>query len=232
MPTPHPVSSFDFCFRRVVKFLGVSDPNYPEGTQVMATSPYTLDQIRKQICQSDVETCTLIASVEDNPYRNQFFTETPTTINAGARIPAYVGVHGGVEVFLNAAFVPGRLAQSFEHLQRVADKYAISALMVPAKSQRLYWIENGRLQLAVAATGRVYVPTIPIPDDTAGTPVLATPKALQWAPIAHAIMTLRPVGSDSGHRNDWGNIWAGYAQMILSGHNSLPEPERMQRIAA
>lgn len=234
--TAPPVSSYTFCFRRVARFLGVADPNSAEGDDVMSSAPYTKDQIKKQICQSDVEICALIASVEEHPYRNKFFTEMPEDLANGARIPGYIGVHGGVWVNSIGAggggtWERGRLAQSFEHLLRTRDKYAVATSNVPASSVKLYWIENGMLQLVAGAAGRVYVPTIPTPDDTHATPTLATPKVYQWGIVGHTLATLRPVGAESGHRNEWANIWAAYTQMILSGKASLPEPERLQRIA-
>lgn len=226
-PTPHPVSVYAFCFRRVNRYLGSADVvASAEGDAVLSSSPYTLDLLKKQICQSDVEVCSLIASVDDHPYRNKFFTETPDAIASGARIPGYIGVHGGVEIQIASVWYPGKLAQNLEHLNRAKDKYAINTALIPASSLKLYWIDNGKLHFVASGTsGRVYTPTIPIADDTAGTPTLATPKALQFALIAHALSMLAPLGSDSNHRAYWGQIWSGYVSMILSGKESIPEPE-------
>lgn len=232
--TSHPAANYQFCFRRVVKFIGAADPNSPEGDAVMAPSPYTPQMIKSQICQSDVEIAALMCSVEGDPYRNKFFTETPDAQASGTRIIGFIGVHGGVEVRRNSddPWKPGSLAQSLPHLQRLRDKRRINPNLLLRSSNYVYWIDNGKLELVGAAEGRVYVPTIPIPDDTANTPVLSTPRARQNAVIAHSIMTLNPVGADTGHRTNWANIFGTYVQMIISGNPSLPDPEQMERVGS
>lgn len=216
-------------FRRANKFLGVSDQNSPEGDAVASTAPYTLDTIRKQIVQSDVEMCALIASVEDHPYRNQFFTEAPDAIADGVRIPAYIGIHGGVEVETgvgSAIYKRGRLASSYDHFLRTKENFTFYG-----SPYDLYYIDNGRLLIASGQRGRVYVPTIPLADDTVALPVLSTPKTYQNGVLGHVIATLRPVGANADHRTSWERIWAGYVQMVNNREASLPSPERMQRIA-
>jgi hypothetical protein len=225
-------ANYDFLIKQLTKFLGAADPNYPDGSVVNPNSPYTLQQLRSQLVQSDVEVQALIASVEDHPYRNSFFTTDPVEVGDASRIPGYIGVHGGVEVQVvpEGKWATGSLAQSLEHLQRVQDKLAIGADRIPNSSKKLYFIHNGKLHY-LAANARVELPTITAGDDTQDSPELYTPRTLQFAPLAHAITLLRPVGYDQQHRIDWQNVWGAYVQMIMAGASSLPEPERMQRVA-
>ena len=226
--TAHPKSEYQFCFRRIAKFLGVASPNSTEGDAVIATSPYTADLIKKQICQSDTEICALIASVADHPFRAEYFSEEPDAVPDGARIPSYIGVHGGVWVETGSGeFTPGRLAQSLDHLNRV--KFNSHTY---GNHPDLYFIDNGVLHLASAPSGKVFVPTIPIADADLPTPELFSPKVYAMGIVAHAISNLRVVGADETHRNNWTGIWSAYMQMILSGKGSLPEPERLQRISS
>lgn len=226
--TAHPKSSYQFCFRRTAKFLGIASPNSPEGDLLIATSPYTADMLKKQLCQADTEICALIASVTDHPFRGEYFTEQPDPIADGARIPGYIGVHGGVFVESSPnQFTSGRLAQSLDHLNRVKFQS-----YVYGNSPDLYFIDNGVIHLAAAARAKIFVPTIPIADEGLPSPEFFSPKVYQMGLVAHAIANLRVVGADAQHRNDWTGIWSAYMQMILSGTGSLPEPERLQRISS
>lgn len=293
---PHPKTDYEFCFRRVVKFLGAAAPLSAEGATVNTNSPYTLDQIRKGICQADVEIIGLIVSQEDHPFRNEYFTEKPSPVSDGGRVPAFIGQHGGVQVenqqtwvsitngspsvatepetadqkhigstmivhdpvsgvtrvqgrIINAengdlftldtnasatvsnqrgtVYSTGRLAQSYAHLEKVKQNFAFYNA-----PEDLYFIENGVVHTASGKRALVFAPTIPVPNDEAETPALASPKVYALAVVAHTLMNLRPVGADTAHRNDWAGIFSAYAQMILSGTGSLPEPERLQRISS
>ena len=231
MAAIHDPASYDFVLKRVIRWLGIADPNYPEGNVVAPTAPYTTAMIRQQIIQSDLEVAALIASVEEHPYRNTYFTAAAVSVAAGEKIPGYIGVHGKVLVTIDAADVPGKLANSLEHLQRVKDKYAIGATLIPASSKALYWIDNGVVHLVAATAFKIELPRLPfdlddVPDE------LLTPQIMANAVVAHAVFTAMPVGSDAAHRTRWQNIWSGYAQIIMGGGYSLPEPERMQRIAS
>jgi hypothetical protein len=230
---PPLVANYAYLFRRLTKFAGVADPNDPEGNAVAPNAPFTLQMLRSQLVQSDYEVSALVASVESQPYRNTYFTAEAVEVAAGGKINAYIGVHGGVEVQVeqNGAWSDGKLAQSLEHLQRNQDKLAIGPNRIPASSKKLYFIDNGELHY-LATNGRITLPTIPIGDDAAETPVLYSPRQLQNSVLAHSLTILRPVGVDSAHRLDWQSIWAAYVQMITDGAYSLPEPERVQRIAS
>ncbi len=96
--TAPPLASYEYCFRRLVKFLGIAAPNDPTGDTIISTAPYTADMIKKQICQSDYEVQALIASVENQTYRPTYFTELPVVVPHGEKINGYIGIHGGVKV--------------------------------------------------------------------------------------------------------------------------------------
>jgi hypothetical protein len=228
--TPPLTADYDLLIRRLTVFLGAADPNYPEGDTVNPNSPYTKAMLQNQLIQSDYEICALIASVEANPYRNTFFTKDPVVVDSGARIPGYIGVHGGVEVSpAGGRWQRGLLAQSLEHLLRVQDKITIGSNRAPASSLRLYFIDNGALHYC-GTTARITLPTIPIASIAGNaTPQFGTPRNYQNAVLAHAMTMTRPVGSDAGHRGNWQDIWGSYVQMIADGATSLPEPERLQR---
>jgi hypothetical protein len=227
--TAPPTADYSFIFRRVAKFLGIANPNDPEGDTVLETAPYTQDMVKQQIIQSEYEVNCLIASVEGHPYRNQFFTQEPDPLANGSTIPGYIGIHGGVKVetskFSNV-FEPGRLAGSFDQMQRVRNNFKFYG-----EPYDLYFIDNGVIHLGASNRAKVYVPTIPVADSSQNAPPLATPKLYANGVIGHAVMTLRIVGSDAQHRLDWANIWAGYVQLIMDKKASLPPPEQMQRIA-
>lgn len=228
--TPHPRADYAFLFRRIATFLGIADPNSPEGDQIQDGAPFTGSMVKNQIVQSDVETCSLIASVENHSFRSAFFTEDPDPIADGARVPAFIGTHGGVLIETGTAsgvYDKGRLAGSFDALRRVRSSFAFYG-----SPYDLYFIDNDTLHTAGGQRGKVLVPTIPIADATVETPELSTPRAYQNGVIGHAIATLRPVGANAQHRMDWERIWSGYVSMILSNEASLPDPEKMQRIAA
>lgn len=223
-------ADYNFVLKRVIRWLGIADPNYPEGNVVAPTAPYTVSMIRQQILQSDLEVAALIASTEDHPYRNTYFTAAADSFTDGEKITGYIGVHGKVTVTISATDVPGRLANSLEHIQRVKDKYAIGANRIPASSKALYWIHNGVVHLVAATAIKIELPRLPVDfDDVPDT--LLTPQVMANAVVGHAVFTAMPVGADVNHRSRWQAIWAGYAQIISGGGYSLPEPERMQRIA-
>lgn len=225
--TPHPKADYDELFAECAKFLGIAAN--PEGTAILPTAPYTSFFVKKRIVRADIEIITLICSVQDHPYRGQFISEEPDPINDDALIPAYMGIHAGVRILSGDTFVVGDLATDFDHLRRVRD-----FPNVYGQHLNLYWIENGRIQLAdQTTTAKVYVPTIPVENVTEVTvPTLYSPKAYQNGLLGNVIGHMRIVGSDSSHRNDWFSIWQMYSRMILGKELSLPAPERLQRIAS
>ncbi len=236
MPTTHAKLDYQFALRRVIKWLGAGDDNYPEGTTVNANSLYTQTMIRQQIIQSDLEVAALAAASPDNPYRNEYFTDDPVTVADGEKIVGYVGVHGNAQVRdpegVQEDVWPAKLATSFDHIERIRDKAAIGATLVPESSLLVYFIHNGIVHLA----NRAYVLEIELPklpfDLADETPALLSPQLYANAVIAHAVFTSLPLGADNGHRTQWSNIWAAYAQMIAGGAFSLPEPERLERVAS
>lgn len=236
MPTTHDKLDYQFALRRVIKWLGAGDDNYPEGTTVNPNSLYTQTMIRQQIIQSDLEVAALTASSSDNPYRNEYFTAAPITVDDGEKIVGYVGVHGNVKVRDPEGAVddvwPAKLATSFDHIERIRDKAAISPTLVPESSLLVYFIHNGVVHLANQAyTLEIELPELPF-DLADETPELLSPQLYANAVIAHAVFTSLPLGADNGHRTQWAHIWAAYAQMIAGGAFSLPEPERLERVAS
>lgn len=230
MPTPTAdLANYQFIFRRVVKFAGIADPNSPEGDSIIPTAPYTADMVKKQIVQADYEVCALIASVENHTFRNKFFTEAMDPIADGARIPGYIGIHGGVYVETGPAtdvYKKGRLAGSYNHLDIIKNNF------IPYGSPYdLYFIDNGCIHTAGGQRAKVDIPKIPLANEADPTPTLGTPRAYQNAVIGQVFMSMRPVGANVQHRMDWEKIWTGYVQMILGDEASLPEPEQMQRIS-
>ena len=235
---PIPTANFTEVFRFLTKFLGVADPNYPEGDEVIRTSPYTKKFLQKRLVQADLEVCLLISSIEDHPYRNQFFVGEPAVINANTRIPAYLGVHGGVKIRTSLSETPevwvdGDLAQSFNALKMARLKTKVNKARW-GEHRELYWIENGVIKLIRSdLAAKVYVPTIPVQDvETAESLELYTPVFYQTAPLAKCLAQLRMSNSDATHRNDWMAIWGDYEQRIYGKALNLPEPERLQRLAA
>jgi hypothetical protein len=55
--TPPPIASYAMIYKRSVKWLGIADPNHPEGDTIAPNAPYTDQMVKTQICQSDHETC-------------------------------------------------------------------------------------------------------------------------------------------------------------------------------
>lgn len=250
---PVETAEYSFIFRRLAKFLGVAHPNSAEGDALVDHALYTEDFLEDQIEQSDKEVCLLIASIEDHPYRNTFFPETnqPVEVEAGKRIPAYEGVHGGIDIRYTVLDdsdepvqyeKPGELAQNFAHLLRTREKSENYPHLVTASAKRLYWIENGVLELAdTTFVGLVTLPILnlgafaavgegEIPADAA--PTLFTPKSLQNALLAHAMATLIPMGGDSALINAWSNVWLKAEQMIKGKNLNIPDPEHLQRLGA
>lgn len=236
MSVIHAVADYQFVLRRVIRWLGIADPNYPEGTNIATTAPYTITMIRQQIIQSDLEVAALIAGTEDHPFKNDYFTAPADTFTDGAKITGYIGVHGKVTVLVLDTVkdleieYPAELASSYEHLLRVKRKFLSDPTSIPETSKRLYWIENGRIFLVAATSVTIELPRLTF-NLASSPPTLLTPQVMANAVIGHAIFTSLPVGSDESHREKWQRIWAGYAQIIAGGGYSLPEPERMQRIA-
>ncbi len=250
MPTlPVKRADFDFIFRRLVKFLGIAHPNSTEGDQIASGSLYTKDLLTKQIIQSDREVCLLIASVEDHPYRNTFFPDAvpPVEVEAGKRIPAYEGVHGGIRIQFyekveNVQKVVeenGRLAQSFDHLQRTRRKLEKFPHLVTDSAKLLYWVENGKIEIAKKdALALIYLPILNfdglsanVEGESSVVPSLFTPGSCQNAVLAHSISTLIPVGADADHRRQWSNVWLTAEQMIVGKSLNIPDPEQLQRLA-
>lgn len=236
MPTTHAKLDYQFALRRVIKWLGAGDDNYPEGTTVNPNSLYTQTMIRQQIIQSDLEVAALTASSADHPYRNEYFTGSAVSVADSEKIVGYVGVHGNAQVRDPEGAVddvwPAKLANSYDHIERIRDKAAISPSLVPASSLLLFFIHNGVVHLANRDyTLEIELPVLPF-DLSDETPALLSPQLYANAVIAHAVFTSLPLGADNGHRTQWANIWAAYAQMIAGGAFSLPEPERLERIAS
>jgi len=226
--TAHPACDYSILFAEAASFLGIAAN--PESTQILSTAPYTPFFLKKRIVQADIEIITLICSVQDHPYRGQFISEEPDPIGHDEVIPAYMGVHAGVRILAGDIFLVGDLATDFDHFRRVRDFPAVYG-----QHPNLYWIENGRIQLIDESSGqaKVYVPTIPVEDVTPeDDPTLYSPRAYQNGLLGNVLGNMRKVGSDSAHRNDWFSIWQGYRQMIMGKALSLPEPERLQRIAS
>lgn len=231
MSAIHPVANYTFIFRRVVRWLGIADANYPEGDEIASTAPYTETMIRQQIIQSDLEVAALVASSADHPFRNDYFTAAAESFTDGAKITGYIGVHGKILVTVGGTDYPGELASSYEHILRVKRKYALDDTNgIPESSKRLYWIENGCVYLVAATAFKIELPRL-AHNLASDPPTLLTAQVLANAVIGHAVFTSLPVGADETHRMKWQAIWAGYAQIIAGGGYSLPEPERMQRIA-
>lgn len=235
-----PQSIFSDVFADLTKFLGVWDSNYPEGGEVRANSPYTKKFLQKRLVQADLEVCLLICSIEDHPYRNQFFTQEPTAINANSRIPAFLGVHGGIKIRTTLegqtpeVWKDGDLAQSFDALKTARLKAKINKTLY-GERRELYWIENGKIELIRPdLKAKVYVPTIPVQDVEAagpGTLQLYTPVFYKNAPLAKCISQLNMKNTDNSHRKDFENLWLDYEQRIYGRALNLPLPERLQRIA-
>lgn len=238
MPTPQEI--WTNTFRELTKFAGVADPNYPEGGEVRPNGAYTKKFLQKRLVQADLEIILLICSIEDHPYRNQFFGN-PTVINPGARIPVYLGVHGGIEVQTNQnatqpseeTWVSGDLAQSFDHLKSARGRAKINFLRWGERKQ-LYWIENGKIELVRPdLKARIYLPVIPVQDvETVVNLQLFTPELYRSAPLAKCLSQLAMKDTDQSHLGNWAAIWSNYEQRIYGKALNLPEPERLQRIAA
>lgn len=226
--TPPPTCDYATVFAETVKFSGWGDPNYPDGSQLAPNAPVTSAFLKKRILQHDYEISLVIASVQDHPYRPEYVTEDPDPLNSGDLIPAYLGVHTGVRIKQGLTFnIIGRLAEHMAHLQRIWKSYVLYG-----SPTDLYWIENGRIFLSDASgQAKVLVPTIPKGNAADVTPTLYSPAAYQNGLLANTLGNLRLVGSPAGHRNDWFQIWVAYREMIRGKALSLPEPERMQRIA-
>lgn len=235
-----PKAEFSYVMKRAIRYLGIADQNYPESTAINPNAPYTKLFLTEHIIKADEELCWLIASASDHPYRNEFFSNTdPLELISGSRIPTFMGTHGGVEIQVAAteengapSWIPGKLAQSFDHLMRTRDKSVNFPELLTSSSATLYWIENGKLELVdPTATGRVWTPVIFSSNPTDDEPFLKTPSPYANGLVGLTLSNVRPLGADANHRNDWTAIWAGYMQMISGNSLNLPEPERLQRIA-
>lgn len=225
--TPHPACDYSILFAECARFLGIA--SNPEGSAILSTAPYTPFFVKKRIVQADIEIVTIICSVQDHPFRGQFISEEPDPIGHDELIPAFMGVHAGVRILSGETFVVGDLATDFDHFRRVRDFPSVYG-----QHLNLYWIENGRLQLVDPnGQAKVYVPTIPVQTVTTDAdPVLYSPRSYQNGLLGNVLGNMRTVGADAQHRNDWFSIWQKYEQLIVGKALSLPEPERLQRIAS
>jgi hypothetical protein len=225
IPTPKAV--FTEVFAGVVKALGVQHPNNPEGDVVNPNSPHTSTAIKNWIALADVEIARIICETQDHPYRNAYFTAVIgdfVELSDGDRIPNYLGVHGWVKVKgkSETAFDFGVLAQSLAHVQRHKEK----------TTRKLYFIHNGQIFLYQKdAKAKVEVPSISRPD-TAGDPiVLASPYSYQVALIAFAVCAMPILGFNSNIIEKYQQLLNMYENQIRGKSLSLPEPERMERVA-
>lgn len=229
----HPRADFEMAYRFVVKAAGISDPNYPEGDSVRAGAPFTERYVKEVLLRADVETILIICSVLDHPFRSAYFDDEnqPDLLSDGDRLPAFLGEHGGLKIQITEGGetrdVQGRLAQSFAHLER-AKKYPAIYGSIP----ELYWIENGRIHMGSEdSKAEIRVPTIPFEDASAENPELFSPAAYSSALEARALTKLFIKGTSADYANYFNNLSRYFEAQIIGKALSLPEPERMERLA-
>lgn len=81
----------DFCLRQFILSLGIADQNYPDGSEVAASAPYTKADLKERLGQADYEVNSWIVGTLDHPYRPQFDTEETGLLGDRDLIPAHLG---------------------------------------------------------------------------------------------------------------------------------------------
>jgi hypothetical protein len=205
-----------------VKWLGVADPNFPEGGTVAGGSPYTLTQIKKLIFSCDYEIALMIVNNLEHPFRPNYVTEDTAYLADGDLITAHLGHHSQVTLKNGATYVLGK-QRPFERIKLIKENPAIYG-----SPNNLYAIHGGRFYFADATTlGKMDVPSV-VYDETFTT--MNCPRVYQWAVIAMVIVKAGMEGFNPNHRTYWASVAQMYVNEITAGKVSLPEPEQLERL--
>lgn len=81
----------DLCLRQLILSLGIADANYPDGSEVADSAPYTKADLKTRLGQADYEVNSWIVGTLDHPYRSQFDTEETAALSDRDLIPAHLG---------------------------------------------------------------------------------------------------------------------------------------------
>ena len=207
-----------------VKWLGIADSNYPEGTVVAAGSPYTEKQIKTLLFQNDYEIANLIVNNLEHPYRTHFVTEATDFLADGALIPAHLNHHSQVTVKIGGNDKLGR-QRTFERLKQLK-----AAPLIYGDIKDCYAIHGGRIHFGDPnTTGKLDIPKV-TKDLTLTT--LLSPLPYFWAVVGGAIAHSGMVGMPESHRRYWLNQYLLYVREITGGALSIPEPEQLERLGA
>lgn len=209
---------------RTVLLLGLQDPNYNVPT-VKDGAPFTLDDIKEAVMQADVDQALVIVDTLDHPYRNFFFTETPTNISYGARIPVALGPHSKVVINAGVTSMVGKLARNRQHVEN-----CLAHPELYGAGTGLYWPEHGHLYF-VGTTAAVHSPTVDLNRTTvASTDLLMNPDAYTNGVIARSFKMLYMNGQDRSHRLFYIDQSERFDMRIQGKALDLPEPERFQQL--
>lgn len=214
------------CLNLFTKTLGVADQNYPDGSVVAQSSPYTAAELGNRLRQADYQLRVLICRTQDNPYRELYYRGAPRTdfFYGGTRIPAGIGNYSNPivkdEDELERA---GDLAPNKYHIQKVLKQPAVYG-----SPKYLYYVDAG---IAWLANDKSKI-SFDIPQLLFTAATLYSPFEYQWGVIALAMMSAAPVGTNIDHRQYWVGVMAGYQQSIEGRAMSLPEPDQLKRTGA
>lgn len=226
--TPPNIADLTRCLTRMIRYMGLTDPDFPNSDTVYKGAPFTRNNLRDALLASDGDYCNIIISDLNHPFATIFYTEEPAELNNGDAIEAHLGTHRKVMLKVSTdpdVWKAGRQAKNYDHIQKV-----ITFPNVYGTPKDLYLIECGLLY-HTGIKGKVYSATFNI-DRSAPDGALQGPEAYENGIIAGAIAMSYMNGQDLNQRQYYLAQDAMMKERAKGRETTLPDLEIFKRIGA